>query len=668
MFFYKVQGIMLVSQEEEQNKKEKSEVARTIRIKGDTFNSQNDKNSFYFIADASDCVVSAGVITDNPAKVTNGIERFLKSIDLPLRDITVSEVTLNTLASILSNAYGADYIDDDDTVLEKFNLHKLRGRSSISYGENIIEFYEKEELYAAARRYLMDETLLPELERIYVGKSKNKANGHPVHYMIQTDDRDTRREVYKLLLNALCLNNRLKSKRYAFLDVKPGAYFATMGYDALYNSCAGGAVVVRYLADDDSDQDDVSFGETEVIEYMCEVARRYRNDVLTVFCLPRECNHAKEQFYENLGTMSFVEIKEDFVNSDHAADFLISMAKAHHIRTDKKLFARLEDDKTYLATELKGYFDEWYNRKLSSTVYPQYKDIAIASRAVIKSKPKGSAYDELNEMIGLTEAKKVINKAVNYYKMQKLYRERGFKEDHPAMHMIFSGNPGTAKTTVARLFARIMRENGLLSKGQLVEVGRGDLIAKYVGWTAQNVQSKFKAAKGGVLFIDEAYSLVDDRSGSFGDEAINTIVQEMENHREDVVVIFAGYPDKMEAFLQKNPGLRSRIAFHVPFADYSTDELCDIAKMIGRCKGMSITEDAMNKLKILFDDARTRNDFGNGRYVRNVFEQAKMNQATRLVELDFDAITDAELSTITAEDIVVPPSSKRVEKQKIGFC
>lgn len=668
MFFYKVQGVMLVAQEEEQNKRERREVARTICIETDMFNSQNDKSSFYFIADATDCVVSAGVITDKPDKVNDSIEKFLKSVGLPLRDITITEVTFNTLTSLLSNSYGADYIDDDDTILEKFNLHKLTGRSSISYGENIVDFYEKEELFAAARKYLMDETFLPELERIYAGKSKNKANGHPVHYMIQTDDRDTRREVYKLLLNALYLNNRLKSKRYAFLDVKPGHYFATMGYDALYNSCIGGAVVVRYHADDDSDQDDVSFGETEAIEYMCDIARRYRNDVLTVFCLPRECNQAKEQFYANLGTMSFVEIKEDFVNSDHAVDYLISMAKAHHIRTDKKLFAKLEDDKTYLATELKGYFDEWYNRKLSSTVYPQYKDIAIASRAVIKSKPKGSAYDDLNEMIGLAEAKKVINKAVNYYKMQKLYKERGFKEDHPAMHMIFSGNPGTAKTTVARLFARIMRENGLLSKGQLIEVGRGDLIAKYVGWTAQNVQSKFKAAKGGVLFIDEAYSLVDDRSGSFGDEAINTIVQEMENHREDVVVIFAGYPDKMEGFLQKNPGLRSRIAFHVPFADYSTDELCEIAKLIGRGKGMSITKDAINKLKVLFDDARTRNDFGNGRYVRNVFEQAKMNQATRLVELDFDEITDAELSTITAEDIVAPPSSKRVEKQKIGFC
>jgi SpoVK/Ycf46/Vps4 family AAA+-type ATPase len=236
------------------------------------------------------------------------------------------------------------------------------------------------------------------------------------------------------------------------------------------------------------------------------------------------------------------------------------------------------------------------------------------------------------------------------------------------MHMIFTGNPGTAKTTVARLFARIMRENGLLSKGHLVEVGRGDLVGKYVGWTAPTVQAKFKAAKGGVLFIDEAYSLVDDRDGSYGDEAINTIVQEMENHREDVVVIFAGYPDKMESFLQKNPGLRSRIAFHVPFADYSTEELCEIARHIGRAKGMNIDDGAIGKLKILFDTARLQGDFGNGRYVRNVFEQAKMNQASRLMERDLDTISDREISTITEEDIVIPLATKVNAPIKIGFC
>ena len=128
------------------------------------------------------------------------------------------------------------------------------------------------------------------------------------------------------------------------------------------------------------------------------------------------------------------------------------------------------------------------------------------------------------------------------------------KAERPTMHMVFTGNPGTAKTSVARLFARIMKENGLLSKGNLIEVGRGDLVGKYVGWTAPTIQKKFKEAQGSVLFIDEAYSLVDDRNGSFGDEAINTIVQEMENHREDVIVILPVIPTRWRHFCKRTRG------------------------------------------------------------------------------------------------------------------
>ena len=262
----------------------------------------------------------------------------------------------------------------------------------------------------------------------------------------------------------------------------------------------------------------------------------------------------------------------------------------------------------------------------------------------------------------------MINRALNYYKAQKLFADKGMTVDHPAMHMVFTGNPGTAKTTVARLFARILKDNNLLSKGKLIEVGRGDLVGKYVGWTAPTIQKKFREAQGSVLFIDEAYSLVDDRDGSYGDEAINTIVQEMENHRDDMVVIFAGYPDKMEGFLQKNPGLRSRIAYHVPFADYGTEELCDIANLIAKKKGLKLTEEACGKLSGIFEAARTEPDFGNGRFVRNVLEQAKMAQATRLLAMDFESLSRNDIATICAEDIEAPKVSAKPVKRNIGFC
>ena len=271
------------------------------------------------------------------------------------------------------------------------------------------------------------------------------------------------------------------------------------------------------------------------------------------------------------------------------------------------------------------------------------------------------------EMVGIDKAKEVIDRAIDFYKAQKLLANEGIKTDRPAMHMVFTGNPGTAKTTAARLFAGIMKENGLLSRGDLIEVGRGDLVGKYVGWTAQIIQKRFCQAQGSVLFIDEAYSLVDDRDGSFGDEAINTIVQEMENHRNDVVVIFAGYPDKMEGFLSKNPGLRSRIAFHIPFEDYGTEELCDIAALIARKSGFKLAEGVREKLAEVFDIAKTSADFGNGRYARNVIEKARMAQASRLVRMDLENIVKDELITIRAEDIEIPAVKANKRTVHIGF-
>jgi AAA+ superfamily predicted ATPase len=235
------------------------------------------------------------------------------------------------------------------------------------------------------------------------------------------------------------------------------------------------------------------------------------------------------------------------------------------------------------------------------------------------------------------------------------------------MHMVFTGSPGTAKTSTARLFAQIMKDNGLLSVGSLVEVGRGDLVGKYVGWTAQIVKSKFHEAKGSVLFNDEAYALVDDRCGMFGDEAINTIVQEMENMREDIVVIFAGYTDKMEEFLQRNPGLRSRIAFHVPFADYSSEELTQILALMAKKEAITLDAGVNAKVLPILEVARREQDFGNGRFVRNLFEQARMRQATRLLAMDADKLTKAELQSLIADDFEAPPK-QRGKMKSFGFC
>ena len=305
--------------------------------------------------------------------------------------------------------------------------------------------------------------------------------------------------------------------------------------------------------------------------------------------------------------------------------------------------------------------------RLRTKIYPQYAGLQSVGRQLAEQKPQGSAYEKLHNMIGLDAAKEVIDRALNFYKAQKLWKAKGLQGNQPAMHMVFTGNPGTAKTTVARLFAQILKEKGVLTEGRLYEVGRADLVGKYVGWTAQIVKNKFKQAKGSVLFIDEAYALLEDRSGLYGDEAINTIVQEMENHREDMVVIFAGDPKEMEAFLARNPGLRSRIAFHLPFEDYSARELYQIARLLAEEKGMSFAPQVEEKLIPIFQDALQTEGFGNGRFARNLVEQAQMKQADRLMRCDLDCLTKDAVTTLLPEDFE-PPQKKKIRKLPIGFA
>ena len=241
---------------------------------------------------------------------------------------------------------------------------------------------------------------------------------------------------------------------------------------------------------------------------------------------------------------------------------------------------------------------------------------------------------ELVEIIGLSEVKKYIKSLQSHILVQKMRKQQGLKSSDVSKHMIFKGNPGTGKTTIARLISRYMKAIGALSQGQLVEVTRSDLVGKYVGHTAPLTMQVIKSALGGVLFIDEAYSLYRGKDDSFGLEAIDTLVKSMEDYRDDLIVILAGYSDEMATFLESNSGLKSRFNNIIEFTDYTGSELYEIATSIAKSKGYTIDENAKDNLVNFFNikqetDAKSS---GNGRLSRNVVEDAILKQAERVIK------------------------------------
>ena len=242
---------------------------------------------------------------------------------------------------------------------------------------------------------------------------------------------------------------------------------------------------------------------------------------------------------------------------------------------------------------------------------------------------KRNYMDELQALVGISNAKDQVKRILAFAKMRKAMEENGKHLEPITLNMEFVGNPGTAKTTVARIVAGLLKEIGIIKTGEFIEVGRADLVAKYVGQTAPMVQNVFQRAKGGVLFIDEAYSLLEERRGEFGDEAINMIVQEMENNRKDTIVIFAGYPDEMEKFFLRNPGLRSRVPFRVNFEDYNVEEMLDICKLEAFKKGFLTDDMADKKIMEICEKSIENKNNGNGRFCRNLIETGVLNFAFR---------------------------------------
>lgn len=258
---------------------------------------------------------------------------------------------------------------------------------------------------------------------------------------------------------------------------------------------------------------------------------------------------------------------------------------------------------------------------------------------------------QLDSLVGLDDVKKDIKNLMNLVKVRRLRKENGLPIPPMSLHMVFMGNPGTGKTTVARIISGLYAAIGVLEKGQLIEVDRSGLVAGYVGQTALKTQEVIKSALGGVLFIDEAYSLASGGENDFGREAIETILKAMEDHRDELIVVVAGYDGPMEKFINSNPGLQSRFNKYFYFPDYNGEQLLHIFK--GQCKknGYALTEEAEAEAKAMFEELYENRgeNFGNGRDVRNVFEDTIVRQSNRVAALD--APTKDDLMQFLPEDL-----------------
>ncbi|KHO62478.1 stage V sporulation protein K [Thermoanaerobacter sp. YS13] len=259
------------------------------------------------------------------------------------------------------------------------------------------------------------------------------------------------------------------------------------------------------------------------------------------------------------------------------------------------------------------------------------------------------ALKELNSLIGLNKVKEIIQEIYAFSQLQIKRKKEGLATEPIVLHMIFKGNPGTGKTTVARILGKLLKSIGVLEKGHVVEVERADLVGEYIGHTAHRVRENVKKALGGILFVDEAYSLARGGEKDFGKEAIDTLVKEMEDNRNKFILILAGYKHEMEYFLNTNPGLCSRFPIQIDFPDYTIDELLQIAEVMVKNRQYKLTESAKKKLmKILIRDDNSR-EIGNARLVRNIIERAIRKQAVRV--LNKINITKEDLITIDSIDI-----------------
>lgn len=621
---------------------------------------------FVYVRGTRKTVVDAIACVDSSCDEKKFAKTFAEKLFDNIADIKVSEGKMFDFVNNIGDAEIDSYLTDGSATIDRLGLGFFYEICHGSFEERIVtEHKTKTSVYADVNKYFLDEEYKRELDRIYAGKTLKKPIGNPAHYFMVSNDDDARMVRNRNLVFSLFYKGRINTKKYTIIGLRDRR-ISEWHIEQLYRINADGVIVLRV------DEDILFESETRNYKWrwsgIVNIIKRYASSVVTIISMDNASMNTRNKIISSLHGIALIKFYDQEYKGESAVDCFCEIARQNGTNAPESEIEKIrKSDRTYSKRALQTIYSDWYNEYVATVQFPEYTAYFNGKGGEDDTLNEKNAYDKLSEMIGLDNVKKVIDGAINYFKLQKEYKERGIDFARPAMHMVFSGNPGTAKTTVARLLAQILRDNKVLSRGELVEVGRADLVGEYVGQTAPQVKEVFRRAKGSVLFIDEAYSLLDDKKGLYGDEAINTIVQEMENARDDVIVIFAGYKNEMVEFVERNPGLSSRIAFHVDFDDYSESELLDITKLLARDRDIILDPSCDQKLLDIYKKARQNPSFGNGRYARNVLEKAKLNQASRIAKQDIEYLSNEQLKTIVAADISVDDQRQKQTISRLGF-
>lgn len=568
-------------------------------------------------------------------KIKSYANELINSVDISrLRDYKIKdikEITLNAFKDMLEE-YSIDTLIEDKEI-----IRKTIGISEacVLYNEELLDLNDIND--NRCKVYFFDKN---EKQRISKGLKISEPTISPIHYVIYDDNEEIRDHICKELISYLWNQQRICNRRIVMINNEDSLLNSVRKKAYNLNNLDGGTVILK-LQNSNVDE------ARHYFNLISEDKNSTYSDKFTIIILTNagdieQYNNAiRECFY----SMAFYPIINQRLNRIDAINYFKELIHNDGLKPKSDAWKQLFKNDDYTYYEIGKIYKKWCrNNYYIDQTFSQYKE--IIDKYFEEKKEEKCARKELEELIGLEPVKQVLEEIIDYHKLRRVKKDMNIMDSASSLHMVFMGNPGTAKTSVARIIARLLKEEGVLQKGELIEVGRSDLVGKYVGWTAKNIKDYFQKAKGSVLFIDEAYSLLDEQK-SFGDEAINTIVQEMENLRDEVIVIMAGYKRDMYDFINKNSGMKSRIQFYVDFPDYTNDELYIILEHLAKSEGMIIESNVKDKFFEIICKAEYMN--GNGRSVRNIYEKAKMKQAKRLISMEEQEMK-REILNLKAED------------------